>query len=134
MLRKICTFCLLLFLSTGLAVCAQEKPSSEFLAQKSVEIAKELRCPSSTNQSLYESESAIAAELKAKIYQMLENGQSKEEIFSYFAQRYGEQIRYQPEMTGSTMWLWIVPIFLIGAILVWALLFILKQKANRTNS
>ncbi len=134
MLRKICIFFLLLFLSVGLAVSAQEKPSSEFLAQKSVEIAKELRCPSSTNQSLYESESAIAAELKAKIYQMLENGQSKEEIFSYFAQRYGEQIRYQPEMTGSTLLLWIIPICLVGAILIWAMLFIRKHKANRTGS
>ena len=47
--------------------------SAEIRAQ-AIEISKELRCPASMTQSLYESEAPIAAELKGLIYKKLAAG------------------------------------------------------------
>lgn len=84
-----------------------------------MDIAKELRCPMATNQNLFESETAIASELKAQIYLMLEQGQSREQILDFMTQRYGEQIRYQPKLTLGTVLLWGAPVLLfLGLILL----------------
>ena len=67
--------------------------SSAEIRTQAIEISKELRCPSSATQSLYESEAPIAAELKGLIYKKLEAGESKEQILTVLSERYGEQIR-----------------------------------------
>ena len=54
---------------------------------QAIEISKELRDPGAVNQSLYESNAPQSAELKAKIYQLLENGQTREDVLDYFAAR-----------------------------------------------
>ena len=52
-------------------------------------------------------------------------GKTKEEILKIFANKYGQQIRYAPEMNGSTIALWVLPAgFLVlfigcGAYLFW---------------
>ena len=51
------------------------------IREQAIEISKELRDPGAVNQSLYESNAPQAAELKAKIYQLLENGESRESKF-----------------------------------------------------
>ena len=55
------------------------------IREQAIAISKELRDPGAVNQSLYESNAPQAAELKAKIYQLLENGESRENVLEYFA-------------------------------------------------
>ncbi|MCD8339124.1 MAG: cytochrome c-type biogenesis protein CcmH [Burkholderiales bacterium] len=126
MYKKIIVAFLLLFFAISSGLVFAQAPSR--LMQESIEISKELRDPSATNQSLYESEAPAAAELKARIYQMLEQGKTKSEILKFFAERYGEQIRYQPALSVSTSLLWIVPICLILIIFVWIFWFVFKAK------
>jgi cytochrome c-type biogenesis protein CcmH len=97
----------------GAASLSYAAMSPEALRSEAIAIAKELRCPSSLNQSLLESEKPIASELKAKIYQLLEEGKTREEIFRFFAERYGEKIRYEPVKDGSTAILWLAPAALL---------------------
>ena len=92
------------FAATGLA-----GPEKLTLA---MDIARELRCPMATNQSLFESENAIASELKAQIYLMVNEGKSREQILDFMTQRYGEQIRYQPKLGINTVLLWGAPLLL----------------------
>ncbi len=127
--RLFSTFFIVLF-SLGLS-CAVYAQAPSKLMQESIEISKELRDPGATNQSLYESEAPAAAELKARIYQMLQQGKTKEEILSFFAQRYGEQIRYQPELNASTAVLWILPVCLVLIVLNWILWFVFKVKKRK---
>lgn len=82
-----------LWLSLG---CAEAQATDMDIARLSIDISKELRCPMATNQNLFESETAIASELKAQIYLMLQQGKSREQILDFMVERYGEQIRYQP--------------------------------------
>lgn len=69
--------CFFLAFSTASTVFAA--PS---IRDQAIEISKELRDPGAVNQSLYESNAPQAAELKAKIYQLLENGESREMCWS----------------------------------------------------
>ncbi|MBV7316965.1 cytochrome c-type biogenesis protein [Shewanella sp. NIFS-20-20] len=117
--------CLLLSVMTG-AVSAQALSTSELLQQAKT-IAKELRCPKTVNQSLYESEAPIANELKGHIYQMLQQGKTKADITQFMVERYGEQIHYRPGLTTSTLMLWFGPGLLLAMAVGFVLLFIRQQ-------
>ena len=80
-----------------------------------VSISKVLRCPVSPNLTLYDSESAIANELKGVIYEKLRAGETREQIFDFMVARYGEQIRYEPDMNAGTAALWAAPWVALGA-------------------
>ena len=73
-----------------------------------------MRDPSSANQTLYESESAISGELKAEIYAQLAKGKTRKEVLEFFAERYGDSIRYDPAMKTSTAALWAAPWVLLA--------------------
>lgn len=110
-----------LLLALALLLSLPLASAEQNLIRLSNDIAKTLRCPAAINQSLYESEAPIAAELKAQIYQMLQQGQSQEQIIDFMVQRYGERIRYQPALTPATALLWIAPVLLVlgcGSLLV----------------
>jgi cytochrome c-type biogenesis protein CcmH/NrfF len=77
------------------------------------EIAKELRCPTSPNQNLFDSQSRIASELKGQIFLMLEQGKSKQAIIDFMVQRYGEKMRYLPSLNSGTVFLWLAPLLLV---------------------
>jgi cytochrome c-type biogenesis protein CcmH/NrfF len=98
------------------------------IRDQAIGISKEVRDPGAVNQSLYESNAPQAAELKAKIYQLLENGQTREDILDYFAARYGKQIRYDPPVDPWTAALWVVPAALFSGLLLTALFLILRRK------
>lgn len=101
---------------------------SAFIREQAIEISKELRDPGAVNQSLYESNAPQAAELKAKIYQLLENGESRENVLEYFASRYGKQIRYDPPVDPWTAALWVVPAVLFAGLVLTALFLIFRRK------
>lgn len=98
------------------------------IRDQAIEISKELRDPEAVNQSLYESELPNAAKLKARIYQMLQVGESKQRVLNYFSERYGEKILYTPTVKPSTIALWLFPLFLILLAFLWACYRLLKIK------
>ena len=102
--------------------------SSSDLQSQTLEIAKELRSPSSPTISVYESESPEALKIKAQIFQKLREGKNREEILKFFSQRYGNEIRFAPEMSGSTLILWLVPVLLGVVIFIWLLLALRSYK------
>ena len=114
--------CFFLAFSTASTVFAA--PS---IRDQAIEISKELRDPGAVNQSLYESNAPQAAELKAKIYQLLEN------VLEYFASRYGKQIRYDPPVDPWTAALWVVPAVLFAGLVLTALFLILRRKKEKPS-
>lgn len=91
---------------------------SNDLSQRVERLASSLRCPASVNQTLADSEAAIAFELKGLIAQQLKEGQQEEQIVQYLVERYGDQIRYQPGLAGATAPLWLMPLLLVGLLLM----------------
>ena len=64
--------------------------------EKMRKLAAEPRCVVCQNQSLLESDSQIAKDLKELILEMYINGKSDEEIKLYLVDRYGEFILFRP--------------------------------------
>lgn len=105
--------------------------SADEKRQLGFEIAQELRCPSSDNRNLFDSETQIANELKGHIFQKLDQGQSKQEIIDFMVARFGERIRYQPSLNSGTLALWIIPLGLIILAAVGGIAWITRQPKTQ---
>ena len=84
------------------------------------ELTRELRCPKCQNQDIADSNAPIAADLRREIYRMLGEGQSNQQIIDFMVDRYGEFVRYKPELNAHTWLLWFGPAGLLlgGAVLI----------------
>ncbi|PZD60080.1 cytochrome c-type biogenesis protein CcmH [Pantoea ananatis] len=86
------------------------------------EITASLRCPKCQNNSIADSNAMIASDMRLKVYQLMKQGQSRQQIIDYMVARYGNFVSYQPPVTPSTLILWAGPaLFVIvgGAVIVW---------------
>lgn len=93
------------------------------LEERYRELGQELRCPKCQNQSVGDSDSPIALDLRREIRAMLRDGMTNQEIKDFLQQRYGDYILYQPRLQRSTVLLWALPvaILLLGLVVVGAI-------------
>ncbi len=78
-----------------------------------------LRCPKCQNNSIADSNSMIAGDMRLKVYQLLREGQTPEQVKAWMVARYGNFVSYQPPLTASTLILWVGPaLFVVGGALV----------------
>ena len=78
-------------------------------------LTDEMRCPKCLNASLAGSDAPIAADLRAEIYDQIQEGRSDEEITDFMRTRYGDFILYRPPFSPSTALLWLTPGILLLA-------------------
>jgi cytochrome c-type biogenesis protein CcmH len=103
--RKItAAFITLLFLIFHTGISAAES-----LDDRVNEIAHLLMCPVCQGQSVAESNSNLAQDMRQIIRKQLEEGKSKEEVIAYFVNRYGETILASPPPRGVNWLLWMLP-------------------------
>jgi cytochrome c-type biogenesis protein CcmH len=93
------------------------------------ELTVELRCLVCQNQNLADSDAPLAQDLRKEIYNMLQAGQSDDEIKTFLVDRYGDFVLYKPPMKGNTIALWLMPgvLLLIGAVV---LIFIVRKRTR----
>ena len=107
--------------------------NQELQIEKMRKLAAELRCVVCQNQSLLESDSQIAKDLKELIFEMYISGKSDEEIKEYLVDRYGEFILFRPKFSINNILLWFAPLgsFLIISLLAFRKLSFLKRENVR---
>lgn len=95
-------------------------------------LVSELRCLVCQNQTIADSNADLAKDLRMKVYQMLQQGKTKQDIIDFMTQRYGDFVLYRPPLKAKTSLLWFAPVlfFLFGLLLLWS--FIRKRK--KTNA
>ena len=93
-------------------------------------ITKNLRCLICQGQSVYDSDSEFANSLKVLVDKKIEEGFSEKQIYSFFKDKYGEWILYDPGLNKNTYILWLLPIliFLIGGAIIFKSLLLKKIK------
>lgn len=111
-------FCAFFLLAAG-PVLAENAPASQNVAApagasqdvfpEAMRIAAELRCPVCTGQSLAESNSEVAQEMRDKIVEMLRQGKTRQEVLDYFVNQYGDWILNSPPPRGAGLVAWLVP-------------------------
>jgi cytochrome c-type biogenesis protein CcmH len=84
-------------------------------------ITKELRCLVCQNESIADSNAALAGDLRREVREMLMAGKSDAAIFDFMTARYGEFVRYSPPLESKTLLIWGAPfiLLLIGGAVVY---------------
>ncbi|MBW5799314.1 cytochrome c-type biogenesis protein [Halomonas elongata] len=98
------------------------------LEQRYHDLTATLRCPKCQNQSIGDSDSPIAGDMRERVYQQLQQGRSDKEILDFMVHRFGDYVLYNPRLEGRTLLLWGLPAALVVLGLV---LVILLVRARR---
>ncbi len=96
-----------------------------------LKLTSELRCPMCQNQNIADSDAMIAQDMRRKVFRLLQEGKTEEEVIAYMKSRYGDFIYYQPPVTVGTIWLWLIPI--VFAVVALLMLFLRKQHSSSKN-
>ena len=83
-------------------------------------ISKNIRCLVCEGQSVYESNSDFARDIKNYIKKEIMNRKSDKQIYDFLISKYGESIIFNPTFSSKNIMLWLAPalFFLIGAYIV----------------
>ncbi|MBL4797178.1 MAG: cytochrome c-type biogenesis protein CcmH [Oleispira sp.] len=110
-MKLILALCLSLFALTSQAVVDGHKyPFDNKVDKERFEVlAAELRCPKCQNQNLADSNAPVASDLRDKVYELMIEGQTDDEIVGYLVARYGDFVRYNPPVQKNTFFLWFAP-------------------------
>lgn len=79
------------------------------------------RCMVCQNQSVAESSSMFAEDMKNWLYEAIDSGLTDHEIKSALIERFGDSVFYTPPMQTNTWLLWGLPVIfvLIGLMILW---------------
>jgi cytochrome c-type biogenesis protein CcmH len=116
---------------SALAVIETYEFSSADLEARYHRLSQELRCPKCQNQNIADSNAPISEDLRRLLYEQLEGGATDQEILDTMVSRYGEFVRYRPSAEGVALWLWLAPVALLGAGVVF-LVALLRRGRGET--
>lgn len=88
------------------------------------DLFKEVRCLVCQNESIDDSEAALAGDLRRIVREQVKAGRSDREIRAFLVQRYGEFVLLKPRFSAGNAVLWLAPagVLLIGGGLMFGLL------------
>jgi len=118
----------LLFVLSAFSVsAAEDKFSFDTPAQREsfLKLTAELRCPMCQNQNIADSDAMIAHDMRRKVYALLKQGKTEQEVIDFMKSRYGDFVHYQPPVTAATLWLWAGPVLFIFI----ALIAVVRRKS-----
>lgn len=76
-------------------------------------LTQSLRCPQCQNNSIADSNAIVAQDMRKKVFTMLQEGKTDQQIVDYMVARYGNFVTYDPPMELSTIILWLIPALLV---------------------
>lgn len=93
-------------------------------------LSEELRCLVCQNQTLADSHSELAEDLRQEVREMAAKGMSDQAIIDYLVARYGDFVRYRPPLKSTTLLLWFGPfvLLLLGTV---GLFMTLRRRENQ---
>ena len=95
------------------------------------EVAKKLSCPTCTGINVADCPTETCAQWRAKIGELLAEGESEQEILDYFAARYGDHVLQVPPKRGFFVLVWVLPVVAIVAGLGW-LAYLMRGWSQRS--
>lgn len=93
-------------------------------------LINELRCTVCQNQTIAGSNADLAKDLRDKVYKMVQEGQTEQQIKDFMVDRFTDFVLYRPPVKKSTYLLWAGPFILLGL----AVLFLIIQIRKRLRS
>ena len=123
---------LFILILIGLFFSINNSYSKEDHLDELKKISKNIRCLICQGQSIDDSNSDFAINIKYVILKKLNKGSSEDEIYDFLKSKYGDWIVYKPEFKLYNLLLWIIPyfIFFIGGILIYQKIFKKNEKTQ----
>ena len=104
--------------------------SNDNLDYKIKKLTLELRCMTCQNQSVYDSESDFAKDIKNIVEEKINEGLNEKEIKLFLTERYGEYILFKPYFNIKNVLLWLFPFIL----LLFSLVFFIKSLKKKIST
>ena len=117
---KIISIIFLLIITQSQLFAVNNSLNEKQLIDKTREISQNIRCLVCQNQSIDESNSELAKDLRVLIKEKVSKGFNNKEIYNYLRRRYGDYILLNPPLKTNTILLWFLPflILILGTILM----------------
>ena len=131
MKRLVLLICGMLFSISLWAAIDTYKFDSVAQEEQYRDLTASLRCPKCQNNSIGDSNAMIAADMRLKVYELMKQGQSRQQIIDYMVARYGNFVTYEPPVTPSTLILWVGP---AQFVVLGGLMIILRSRQRNSRS
>ena len=89
------------------AVEPSEMLADPALEERARELSQGLRCPVCRNESIDESNAALAKELRILLRERIVAGDSDQQAVDFMVARYGEYVLLRPDARGANIVLWL---------------------------
>ena len=114
-LGRLCLLLLVLAVPPAAAVEPDEMLADPALEARARSISQELRCLVCQNQSIDQSNAALAKDLRLIVRERLRAGDSNAAVLAFVEARYGEFVLLRPKLNAHTLLLWLAPLLLLAA-------------------
>lgn len=103
--------------------------SDPALTQRFQTLTGLLRCPKCQDNSIGDSQSEIAVDMRERTAELLREGKTNQQVVDYFVARYGDFVSFKPPLRWDTALIWAGP----ALALLLGLMLVMRQliKANR---
>ena len=122
---------LAMLLACALARAGEAQPTATdpALEARMLEITTELRCLVCQNQTVADSHSGLAEDLRQQVREQLAAGRSRDEVLRFMTDRYGDFVLYRPPLRATTLLLWAGPFALLAlGLLALAITLMRRQR------
>jgi cytochrome c-type biogenesis protein CcmH len=96
----------------ALSIAAVDDAGPRTNAERARDIAATMRCPTCRSQSAAESDAPAAKSMRTEIARRVAAGETDDEIRSYFASRFGQDVLLTPQRSGLGGLVWVLPVVL----------------------
>jgi cytochrome c-type biogenesis protein CcmH len=120
-------FCVSLF--AAVVSFAQTTSGDAALEARVKALSSELRCLVCQNQTVADSDSMVARDMRDQVRAQFVAGKNEDEIKRYMTERFGDFVLYKPTLKTSTLLLWLGP-FVVLALGLFALIRSVRKKQS----
>lgn len=114
------------------AIAQSQADYPEAVETRAREVGRQLRCVVCQNQSIEESDAALAADMRKMVRDRLVAGDSEADIIALMRDRYGDYVLLLPPVQGNTIILWAGPAVLLLLLLLWWVISIRRKPQQAT--
>lgn len=128
-MRMLLILAFLLVPAVSFALDADEMFTDPVQEARARDIGRQLRCLKCRNQSIFDSNAAVAKDLRIVVRERMVAGDSDHEILDYVQQRFGDYVLLNPKVSVQTTLLWGAP-FVLTAIAALGLVGFMRRRVS----
>lgn len=135
MLRPVLAALLLMVFGPSLLAASGDVYSfdSREQEQRFQNLTSELRCPKCQNQNIADSNAPISQDMRDEVYRMMSEGASNDQIVDALVARFGEFVRYKPEVDSRTILLWATPVIAVVVGFLAVVVIVMRGRRSSEN-